>query len=83
MTAACGPLIYDPATEALTPADLPGFRKNLLLRKMALPPGPAPDEAISAAWETYATPGPRYRAVMAYILAQHFGKQALFRPKAG
>ena len=77
---ACGPLVYDPATEALTPQDLPAFRKSLI-RKMG--PLPALDEAIQAAWETYETTGPRYRAVLLYILVQHFGKQAQFRPKAG
>ena len=38
---------------------------------------------IAIAWETCAPPVPRYRAVLMYILVQHFGKQALFRPKAG
>lgn len=82
VTSACGPLIYDPATEALQPKDLPGFRKSLI-RKLSLTPSPAVDEAIQAAWETYETEGPRYRAVLLYILVQHFGKQAQFRPKAG
>ena len=75
VTAACGPLIYAPETEVLTRATLPAFRKSLI-RKLALTQGPAVDEAIQAAWET-CTP-PHYRAVLLYILAQHFGKAGLF-----
>ena len=81
VTLACGPLIYDPATATLTAADLPAFRKTLI-RKLSLSPSPAIDEAIQAAWETYDTTGPRHRAVLLYILVQHFGKQALFKPQA-
>ncbi|MCW1918962.1 DUF2853 family protein [Rhodobacter sp. KR11] len=71
VTMACGPLIYAPATEVLTLADLPAFRKSLI-RKFG--PLPAFDEAIQAAWETCAEP--RYRAVLFYILTRHFGKAA-------
>lgn len=82
VTQACGPLIYDPATEVLSPADLPAFRKNFLLRRLGLPPGPALDEALAAALDAYPSPRP-YRAVLAYILVLHFGRADLFRPKAG
>ena len=80
VTAALGPLVYDPATETLSPSELPGFAKTLT-RKLG--PLPALDEALQAAWEAYETQGPRFRAVLFYILVQHYGKQALFRPKAG
>ena len=82
VTQACGPLIYDPETETLSAADLPAFRKNFLVRKLALTPGPALDEGLAAALEACESPAP-YRAVLCYILVQHFGKQAGFRPKAG
>lgn len=80
VTAACGPLIHDPATEAVTLAELGAFRKAVQRKFGSLP---ALDEALQAAWEAYDTKGPRYRAVLIYLLAQNYGRQDLFRPKAG
>lgn len=82
VTTACGPLIYDPATEVVTQADLPAFRKSLI-RKLDLHPGPAVDEAVLAAYETCATGTAPFRAVLVYVLALHFGKAAALRVKAG
>ncbi len=82
VTIACGPAIYsaDASTVAGSdPAELETIRKNFLIKKLGLSDGPALGEAISAVIDTYGrSERTKYRAVVYYMLAKHFGKEAVF-----
>lgn len=82
VTIGCGPSIYDAdaATVAATqPSELETVRKNFLVKKLGLADGPALDEAIKAAIETYGrSERNKYRAVVYYMLIKHFGKEAVY-----
>ncbi len=82
VTIACGPAIYDADASTVAASDageLETVKKNFLIKKLGLPDGPALDEAISAALETYGRSERRkFRAVVYYILTKHFGKEAVF-----
>ena len=82
VTIGCGPAIYnaDSSTVAATqPAELETVKTNFLMKKLGLPDGPALDEAIGAAIETYGkSERNKYRAVIYYMLTKHFGKEAVY-----
>jgi hypothetical protein len=83
VTIGCGPAIYNPdsATVAGTDAsELETVKNNFLIKKLGLADGPKLMEAINAVIDTYGR-GERnkYRAVIYYMLAKHFGKESVYK----
>lgn len=79
----CGPAIYDPEAAVVAPDDhseLARIRRNFLVGKLGLPDTHDLTDAIETMMDLYeATPGQHYRAVIYYMLVQHFGKAHLYR----
>jgi Protein of unknown function (DUF2853) len=83
VTIGCGPAIYnaDSATVAGTDqSELETVKNNYLIKKLGLADGPKLMEAINAVIDTYGR-GERnkYRAVIYYMLAKHFGKESAYK----
>ena len=82
VTIGCGPSIYndDAATVAGSQkSELEIIKKNFLMKKLGLSDGPALDEGIDKVIETYGrSERNKYRAVVYYLLAKHFGKEAIY-----
>ncbi|MDK3017823.1 DUF2853 family protein [Pseudodonghicola flavimaris] len=82
VTIGCGPAIYDAdaSTVAATqPGEVETVKKNFLIRKLGLEDGPELDDAIAQAIETYGkSERHKYRAVIYYMLAKHFGKETVY-----
>lgn len=77
-----GPAIYneDSSTVAGTdPAEVATIRKNFLVKKLGLADGPELDAAIETVLDQYGRSNRnKYRAVVYYLLARHFGKEAVY-----
>ncbi|MCB1361526.1 MAG: DUF2853 family protein [Rhodobacter sp.] len=82
VTIGCGPSIYDADASTVAgsqPGEIETVKKNFLMKKLGLADGPALDEAIAAAIETYGkSERNKYRAVMYYMLTKHFGKESVY-----
>ena len=82
VTIGCGPAIYDADASTVAGSDkgeLETVKKNFLIKKLGLSDGPALDEALNAAIDTYGrSERAKYRAVLYYMLTKHFGKEAVF-----
>jgi hypothetical protein len=82
VTIGCGPAIYnaDSSTVAGTDdSELETVKKNFLMKKLGLPDSPALMEAINAVINTYGrSERSKYRAVVYYMLAKHFGKESVY-----
>ncbi|WP_103864733.1 MULTISPECIES: DUF2853 family protein [Aquimarina] len=82
VTIGCGPAIYnaDAATvSGSDPSELETVKKNFLIKKLGLSDGPKLDEAIASVMETYGKSNRnKYRAVVYYLLAKHFGKESIY-----
>ncbi|MES0825502.1 DUF2853 family protein [Ruegeria sp. SCP11] len=78
----CGPAIYDvdASTVAATQeGELETVKNNFLIKKLGLSDGPELMEAINKALETYGmSERNKYRAVVYYMLAKHFGKESIY-----
>jgi len=78
----CGPAIYsaDAATVAGSDAsELETIKANFLIKKLGLTDGPQLMDAINAVIETYGrSDRNKYRAVVYYMLARHFGKESVY-----
>ena len=80
VTIGCGPSIYnrDASTVAASdPSELETVKKNFLIKKLGLKDGPALDDGIAAVMKTYDKRS-KYRAVVYYLLTQHFKKQSVY-----
>ncbi len=82
VTIGCGPAIYNADSETVAGSDkseLETVKNNFLIKKLGLTDNPALMEAINAVIDTYGR-GERnkYRAVVYYMLAKHFGKEAVY-----
>jgi hypothetical protein len=82
VTIGCGPAIYndDASTVAATqPAELETVKNNFLIKKLGLADGPELMDAINSVIETYGrSERNKYRAVVYYMLAKHFGKESIY-----
>ncbi len=82
VTIGCGPTIYDADASTVSGSDageLATVKKNFLIKKLGLADGPELDAAIDKAIETYGRSNRnKYRAVVYYLLAKHFGKEAVY-----
>ncbi|MEM9781621.1 MAG: DUF2853 family protein [Pseudomonadota bacterium] len=82
VTIGCGPAIYDADSATIAssqPKELETVKKNFLMKKLGLDDSPALDEAITKVIETYGkSERNKYRAVIYYMLAKHFKKEAVY-----
>ena len=82
VTIGCGPSIYnaDASTVAGSQeSELETVKNNFLIKKLGLSDSPALMEGINAALETYGkSERNKYRAVVYYMLAKHFGKESVY-----
>ena len=83
VTIGCGPAIYnaDSATVAGSDAsELETVKNNFLIKKLGLADSPKLMEAINAVIDTYGrSERSKYRAVVYYMLAKHFGKESIYK----
>ena len=82
VTIGLGPAIYrdDAATVAGTDAEeLARIRTNFLMKKLGLADGPELAAGIDKALDTYGRSNRnKYRAVVYYLLARHFGRESAY-----
>ncbi len=82
VTIGCGPSIYnaDASTVAAgQEGELETVRNNFLVKKLGLSDGPELMDAINKAIDTYGrSERNKYRAVVYYMLAKHFGKESVY-----
>lgn len=82
VTIGCGPSIYnaDASTVAAgQESELETVKENFLMKKLGLADGPELMEAINSVIETYGrSERNKYRAVVYYLLAKHFGKESIY-----
>jgi hypothetical protein len=83
VTIGCGPAIYNADSATVAGSDqseLETVKNNYLIKKLGLADGPKLMEAINAVIDTYGR-GERnkYRAVIYYMLAKHFGKESVYK----
>lgn len=77
-----GPAIYNSDSSTVAgsePAELETIRKNFLVKKLGLADGPELMAGIEKAIDTYGRSNRnKYRAVVYYLLATHFGKESAY-----
>lgn len=82
VTIGCGPSIYsaDASTVAGSQqSELETVKKSFLMKKLGLPDGPELMDAIQSVIEIYGrSERNKYRAVVYYLLVEHFGKEAVY-----
>jgi len=82
VTIGCGPAIYnrDASTVAGSdPSELETVKNNFLKKKLGLTDDAAMDAAIAKVMDAYGSSNPtKYRAVVYYMLAKHFGKESVY-----
>ncbi|MFK5998024.1 MAG: DUF2853 family protein [Rhodobacterales bacterium] len=82
VTIGCGPAIYnaDASTVAGTQAsELETVKNNFLVKKLGLTDDPELMDAINSVLTTYGKSNRnKYRAVIYYMLAKHFGKESIY-----
>ena len=83
VTIGCGPSIYNANASTVAgsqPAELETVKNNLLMKKLGLSDGPQLMDAINSVIETYGkSERTKYRAVIYYMLAKHFGKESVYK----
>lgn len=82
VTIACGPAIYNADASTVASgqtAELETVKENFLIKKLGLSDGPELMGGIQKVLETYGrAERNKYRAVVYYMLAKHFGKEAVY-----
>ncbi|WP_171175127.1 DUF2853 family protein [Ruegeria sp. HKCCD8929] len=82
VTIGCGPAIYDAdasTVAASQESELETVKNNFLIKKLGLSDGPELMDGINKAIETYGkSERNKYRAVVYYLLATHFGKESVY-----
>ena len=82
VTIGCGPSIYNADASTVSGSDqaeLDTVKNNFLIKKLGLSDGPQLDSAIGSVMETYGRSNRnKYRAVVYYMLAKHFNKEAVY-----
>lgn len=82
VTIGCGPAIYNADSETVSssnPEELETVKRNFLVRKLGLTDGPELDAAMATVIEAYGRSNRnKYRAVIYYMLTQHFDKAAVY-----
>lgn len=79
----CGPSIYNPDASTVSgsqQSELDTVKNNFLINKLGLNDGPDLDKGIDAVIEKYGRSNKnKYRAVVYYLLAQHFKKESVYK----
>ena len=82
VTIGCGPSIYNKDAAMVAGSDkaeLERIKQNFLMKKLGMPDGDNLMAGIDAVIEKYGKSNPRkHRAVVYYLLTQHFGKEAVY-----
>lgn len=82
VTIGCGPAIYNADAETVAgsqPDELETVKNNFLIKKLGLSEGPELMEAIHSVIETYGkSERNKYRPVVYYMLAKHFGMESVY-----
>ncbi|MBS0658240.1 MAG: DUF2853 family protein [Verrucomicrobia bacterium] len=77
-----GPVIYDADASIVAgsdPKEVERVRTSFLIGKLGLPDGPELNTAIAATIKRFGASNPKkYRAVIHYLLVQHFEKENIF-----
>jgi hypothetical protein len=78
----CGPSIYNKDSETVAGSDkseLETVKNNFLIKKLGLKDSADLDQAIDSVIEKYGkSTRNKYRAVIYYMLAKHFGKESVY-----
>ena len=78
----CGPSIYNKDASTIAgsqQSELDTVKNNFLIKKLGLTDGPNLDAGIDAVLEKYGKSNrSKYRAVVYYLLAIHFGKESVY-----
>ncbi|MDT1063114.1 DUF2853 family protein [Paracoccus sp. CPCC 101403] len=78
----CGPSIYNSDAETVAasdPAELERIKQNYLIKKLGLGDSPELMDAINAVVAKYGSANRnKYRAVVYYMLCQHFSRQSAY-----
>lgn len=79
----CGPSIYNPDAATVSgtqQSELDTVKNNFLIKKLGLKEGADLDKGIDAVMEKYGRSNKnKYRAVVYYLLAQHFKKESVYK----
>lgn len=82
VTIGCGPSIYNRDSSTVSGSDqseLDTVKNNYLIKKLGLKDGSALDDAIASVMDKYGkSERNKYRAVVYYLLCQHFGKESVY-----
>ena len=82
VTIGCGPSIYNADSSTVAGSnekELATVKNNFLIKKLGLKDGPELDKGIEAVIEQYGKSNKsKYRAVVYYLLAKHFKKEAIY-----
>jgi hypothetical protein len=82
VTIGCGPSIYNADSSTVSGSDaseLATVKNNFLIKKLGLKDSPELDKGITSVMETYGKSNrSKYRAVVYYLLAIHFGKESAY-----
>lgn len=82
VTIGLGPAIYNDDSSTVAGSDqseLDTIRENFLVKKLGLADGPELGAAIDKVMEQYGRSNRnKYRAVVYYLLAKHFGKESTY-----
>ncbi|ACT58143.1 DUF2853 family protein [Hirschia baltica] len=85
VTIGCGPSIYNKDSSTVSATDkkeLETVKNNFLIKKLGLKDSPELDTAIDAVIEKYGkSERNKFRAVVYYLLAKHFKKEAIYDKK--
>jgi Protein of unknown function (DUF2853) len=79
----CGPSIYNPDAATVSgtqQSELDTVKNNFLIKKLGLNDSAELDKGIDAVIEKYGRSNKnKYRAVVYYLLAQHFKKESVYK----
>ena len=82
VTIGCGPSIYNADSSTVSGSDeseLATVKNNFLIKKLGLSDNADLDKGIAAVMEQYGQSNRnKYRAVVYYLLAKHFGKESVY-----
>ena len=82
VTIGCGPSIYNPDSSIIAgtmQSEISTVKNNFLIKKLGLTDGPELLKGIDAVLEKYGRSNKsKYRAVVYYLLALHFGRESVF-----
>lgn len=82
VTTGCGPSIYNPDSSIIAgtqQSEITTVKNNFLIKKLGLSDGPELQKGIDAVLEKYGKSNKsKYRAVVYYLLALHFGRESAY-----